>query len=89
MTGRELSSWVRFAELEHLAEVHPELWGRASEAAAQLARAREATHRQRAALRETEPDPAGGLSPLEHTQIDEAIARTAFYAAIDDLEAGS
>jgi hypothetical protein len=89
MTERELSGWAGFAELERLAEVDPETWGRASDAAAQLAPAREATWRQRAAFRETRPDPADGLFPLEHAEIDKAIAGTAFYAALHDLEAGS
>jgi hypothetical protein len=68
--------------------VHPETWGNASKAAAQLTRAREATRRQRAALRQTGTGP-DGLSPLKHGEIDEAIARTAFYAALDDIKAGS
>lgn len=89
MTGRELSGWPRPTELEHLAEVHPDAWGSASDAAAQLARAREATLEHRAAFRETRPGPTENPSPLEHAEIDEAIARTAFYAALDDLEAGA
>jgi hypothetical protein len=89
MTGQEPNGRARFTKLRHLTEMHPEVWGNASKAAAQLTRAREATRRQRAAPRETGPGPDGRLTPLEHAEIDEAIARTAFYAALDDLEAGS
>jgi hypothetical protein len=62
---------------------------RVSEAAGRLARAREGTLRERAAFRELRPEPAENLSPLEHAEIDEAVARTAYYAALDGLEAGS
>jgi hypothetical protein len=89
MTGRDLGGWPQLAELEHLAEVHPKTWGRAREAAAQLARARKATLRQQAAFKETTPGPTEKLSPLEHAKTDEAIARTALHAALDDLEAGA
>ncbi len=41
------------------------------------------------AFRQTRPGAAEKLSPLEHAETDEAIARTAFYAALDDLEAGA
>jgi hypothetical protein len=59
------------------------------EAAARLDRAHEATRRQQAALSEAGLRPDDGLSPLEHAEIHEASARTAFHAALDDLEAGS
>jgi hypothetical protein len=85
MTGPEPSVRARFTEPGRLTDVHPETWGNA---AAQLTRAREATRRQRAALGQTGTGP-DGLSPLEHAEIDEAIARTAFYAALDDIKAGS
>src|SRR5262250_1213630 len=62
---------------------------RVSEAAGRLARARETTLRERAAFREFRPGPAGELSPFEQAEMDEAIARTAYYAARDGAEAGS
>jgi hypothetical protein len=62
---------------------------RVSAAAGRLARAGETTLRERAAFMETMPEPAGELSPREHAEMDEAIARTAYYAARDGLEAGS
>jgi len=86
MTGREPSGRARF---RHPTKVHPEAWGNASKAAARLTQARETTRRHRATLKETGPGPDGRLTPLEHAETDEAIARTAFYAALDDLEAGS
>ena len=85
----ELERRERFAELGHLVQVHPDAWGKASDAAAQLARAREATLRERAAFRGIRPGPAENLSPLEHAEIDQAAARTAFYTALEDLVAGS
>jgi hypothetical protein len=60
---------------------------RASDAAARLAETQEATRQARAEFRETRPAPGVGPSFLEHAEMDETIARTAFYAALDAQEA--
>jgi hypothetical protein len=81
---------VRYMSDKDIARIHvareAHVAQQVAEAKAQLREAEEVKRQAREEFRETRSPEAEGLSFLDHAEIDETVARTAYYAALDEKE---